>query len=429
MPAGTITLTNNSVVVAGAGTVFDKELKAGDMIVSVVGGVTYTLPVKSVDSATKATLIKAYDGPTQAGAAWSAVPRETLNAITAQLAAETAKALRGMNYDKQNWQQVFSGTGNITVTLPDGSTYTGPAWNSFTTALNKKADQKTVDDLSVKVDKKADADSVVKPGDYGLGLSSGAKIFSTNSQDTLLVNIGATTGLIAMRNNAAIPAPWDIADNSPALFWRTGDTFALFCAGWDSGNIKILTGNLTGGWRQSVTLWNSRNTTVDGNGFIKRASPIVRLANNPNEMTADYLDGFMCAGSVAVNDEATGVHAERISTGVYRITGSLGLAREGWTIEVPQDVNGNRLCFVSTETDDDGTITVTVSQRRFDTDSAMIVAGVPMDIPAGRWIDLRLEMPDKKEASFMATNGGGGGKEKKGLPKAQAAQHWLILRR
>ena len=396
MPVGTITLTNNSAVVAGAGTAFDNELKAGDMIVSVVGGVTYTLPVKSVDSATKATLIKAYDGPTQAGAAWSAVPRETLNAITAQLAAETAKALRGMNYDKQNWQQIFSAPGEATIHLPDGSEFTGPTWNSFTAALNLKAEQKTVDDLSAEVDKKADADSVVRRGDYGLGLSSGAKTFATSSQDTLLVNIGATTGLIAMRNNAAIPAPWDIADNSPALFWRTGDTFALFCAGWDSGNIKILTGNLTGGWRQSVTLWNSRNTTVDGNGFIKKASPIARLSGSPADMSADYLDGFTLAGSVAVNDEATGVQAERISTGVYRITGSLGLANEGWTIEVPQDVNGNRLCFVVTDTAPDGTITVTVSQRRFDIDSAMIVAGAPMDIPVERWIDFRLEMPDKK---------------------------------
>ncbi|VDZ56744.1 Uncharacterised protein [Serratia odorifera] len=175
MPAGTITLTNNSAVVAGAGTAFDNELKAGDMIVSVVGGVTYTLPVKSVDSATKATLIKAYDGPTQAGAAWSAVPRETLNAITAQLAAETAKALRGMNYDKQNWQQIFSAPGEATIRLPDGSEFTGPTWNSFTTALNLKAEQKTVDDLSAEVDKKADADSVVKRGDYGLGLSSGGE--------------------------------------------------------------------------------------------------------------------------------------------------------------------------------------------------------------------------------------------------------------
>lgn len=141
MPAGTLTLTNNSAVVKGTGTAFTTELKAGDFIVSVVGGVTYTLPVKTVDSATQATLIKAYDGPTQAGAAWYAVPRDAMNTITAQLAAETAKALRGLNLDKDNWQQVFSGTGNITVTLPDGSTYTGPAWNSITASLNNKLDK------------------------------------------------------------------------------------------------------------------------------------------------------------------------------------------------------------------------------------------------------------------------------------------------
>ncbi|HGM7713046.1 TPA: tail fiber domain-containing protein [Serratia marcescens] len=141
MPAGTLTLTNNSAVVKGTGTAFNTELKAGDFIVSVVGGVTYTLPVKTVDSATQATLIKAYDGPTQAGAAWYAIPRDAMNTITAQLAAETAKALRGLNLDKDNWQQVFSGTGNITVTLPDGSTYTGPAWNSITASLNNKLDK------------------------------------------------------------------------------------------------------------------------------------------------------------------------------------------------------------------------------------------------------------------------------------------------
>ncbi|MEI7109547.1 tail fiber domain-containing protein [Serratia sp. TMDUHS_CL] len=141
MPAGTLTLTNNSAVVKGTGTALNTELKAGDFIVSVVGGVTYTLPVKTVDSATQATLIKAYDGPTQAGASWYAVPRDAMNAITAQLAAETAKALRGLNLDKNNWQQVFTGTGNITVTLPDGSTYTGPAWNSITASLNNKLDK------------------------------------------------------------------------------------------------------------------------------------------------------------------------------------------------------------------------------------------------------------------------------------------------
>ena len=32
-------------------------------------------------------------------------------------------------------------SGNVTVTLPDGSSFTGPAWNSFTQALNGKADK------------------------------------------------------------------------------------------------------------------------------------------------------------------------------------------------------------------------------------------------------------------------------------------------
>lgn len=171
MPAGTLTLTNNSAVVKGTGTAFNTEMKAGDFIVSVVGGVTYTLPVKTVDSATQATLIKAYDGPTQAGAAWYAVPRDAMNTITAQLAAETAKALRGLNLDKNNWQQVFSGTGNITVTLPDGSTFTGPAWNSFISALNLKADKSEVDKKANKSDlgNSASRDVGVKAGTVAAG--------------------------------------------------------------------------------------------------------------------------------------------------------------------------------------------------------------------------------------------------------------------
>ncbi|CAI1540998.1 prophage tail fiber N-terminal domain-containing protein [Serratia liquefaciens] len=142
-----------------------------------------------------------------------------------------------------------------------------------------------------------------------------------------------------------------------------------------------------------IWLWSEANTTVDSNGFIKKASPIARLSGAPEKMADDYLDGFTLAGNVAVNGEAEGVSGERVSVGVYKVTGSLGFAEEGWNIEVPQDVNGNRLCFVETSTGKDGTIYVKVSKRRFDIDTAAIVAGDPMDIPDGRWIDLRLEMP------------------------------------
>ncbi len=140
MSAGTITLTNGSAIVGGSGTTFTTELAAGDFIVSTVGGVPYTLPVKSVASNTQLTLVSNFTGPTQSGAAWSAVPRVALNMVTAALVAQSAEALRGLNYDKQNWQQVFSASGNLTVKLPDGTTFTGPSWNYLSTQFNSKLD-------------------------------------------------------------------------------------------------------------------------------------------------------------------------------------------------------------------------------------------------------------------------------------------------
>lgn len=145
MSAGTLTLTNNSAVVSGSGTSFTTELAAADFIVVTVGGIPYTLPVKTVDSTTALTLVSNYTGPTQAGAAWYAVPRVAMNLVTAALVAQSAEALRGLNYDKQNWQQLFTAPGNITVKLPDGTSYPGPSWNSLAMSLASKADKTALD--------------------------------------------------------------------------------------------------------------------------------------------------------------------------------------------------------------------------------------------------------------------------------------------
>ncbi|MBL0871854.1 tail fiber domain-containing protein [Serratia nevei] len=141
MPAGTITLKNNSAAVTGSGTAFSTELKANDFIVVTVGQTVYTLGVKSVESNTALTLVRNFDGPSAGGLAWTPIPYGAMVTITAQTHAYTTEAIRGLLLDKNNWQQVFSGTGNITVTLPDGSTYTGPAWNSITASLNNKLDK------------------------------------------------------------------------------------------------------------------------------------------------------------------------------------------------------------------------------------------------------------------------------------------------
>ncbi|MFL6616025.1 MAG: tail fiber domain-containing protein [Pantoea agglomerans] len=151
MPAGTIALTNNSTAVTGTGTSFTTELKANDFVVAVVGGVAYTLGIKSVDSNAALTLAQAYTGPAASGLAWTPVPFGTMTAITAQLAAQVTYAVRGFNLDKANWQQVYSASGNITVTLPDGSQYSGPSWNSVAGSVTGKMDKsQNLNDLSDK---------------------------------------------------------------------------------------------------------------------------------------------------------------------------------------------------------------------------------------------------------------------------------------
>jgi hypothetical protein len=139
MSAGTIALTNNSANVTGTGTAFTTDLKAGDFVVVIVGGVTYTLGVKAITSATALTLVTAYGGPTATGNAWTAVPNATLVGITSQVAADVAKAIRGLNLDKANWQKIFSSDPSVTVTRPDLSTFTGPSWGSLSDSLAGKA--------------------------------------------------------------------------------------------------------------------------------------------------------------------------------------------------------------------------------------------------------------------------------------------------
>ncbi|WP_407190197.1 tail fiber domain-containing protein [Citrobacter amalonaticus] len=201
MSAGTLTLTNNSDLVSGAGTSFSTELTAGDFVVATVGGVTYTLPVKSVEGDTEITLISKYPGPTQQDSAWNAVPRATQNQVTAALVVQSTEALRGLNYDKQNWQAVFSAAGNITVFLPDGTSFSGPSWRSIAETLSTldvdylnqlavqinqdaqqvEADKKTVVNTAEQVSTDAQTASTAATGAQGSAIDAAQS--ETNAED------------------------------------------------------------------------------------------------------------------------------------------------------------------------------------------------------------------------------------------------------
>ena len=201
MSAGTLTLTNNDRYVLGDGTSFLSETNPGDFIVSVVGGVTYTLSVETIDDNSGLSLVSPYSGPTQSGLAWYAVPRQAMNLVTAALVAQSAEALRGLNYDKQNWQQVFSGTGTITVKLPDGTTFTGPAWSSFTTALNNKASKGANSDIT-SLSGLTTALSVGQGG-TGATTSSGART-ALELGNSATRDVGATTGTVCAGDDARL---------------------------------------------------------------------------------------------------------------------------------------------------------------------------------------------------------------------------------
>lgn len=143
---------------------------------------------------------------------------------------------------------------------------------------------------------------------------------------------------------------------------------------------------VNGGWGQWYEIYSSAIMTVDANGFVKKASPIVKLFGS---------------GSSELNEESAGVTTERLSEGVYRLSGSLmGFNSDGaWDIEVPADDNKQPLIWVKSKVEASGDIIVNTYHRTHL--SALKFAqniiegyndGDPIDIPAGRWVDLRVQV-------------------------------------
>ncbi|ECH8480368.1 phage tail protein, partial [Salmonella enterica subsp. enterica serovar Montevideo] len=369
-----------------------------------------------VNNNTSLTLVSVYTGPTQSGAAWSAVPRVALNMVTAALVAQSAEALRGLNYDKQNWQRIFSGTGNITVKLPDGSAWNGPAWNGITTELNKKAN---ASDLGSAASKNTGLNSgdIMTVGSFGIGAKDGAYAFEVNDFGAVQVAMSGS-GLRTYRNNGFLgDGDQSIAQYSPTIWVGTGDTWASLSLPYSpAGKIAVASGSESSGRMVVRLLWDNSNTVVDGNGFIKQASPVVRIFSD---------------GGYETNDESEGVVVTRIQTGEYLIEGCTGLnADAAWGgidggFEIPVDRNKLARIWIDYEVNADGSVLVRTyhrvhpsappfAQNRIgNTDisgmfTETVADGEPVDIPADSFVSVRVEMPEnsiwnkKQEATRIA---------------------------
>ncbi|EPB4989537.1 phage tail protein [Enterobacter hormaechei] len=421
MSAGTLTLTNNSAAVTGSGTAFTTELAVGDFIVVTVGGIPYTLAIKTVNSNTSLTLVSNYTGPTQGGAAWYAVPRVAMNLVTAALVAQSAEALRGLNYDKQNWQRLFSVSGNITVTLPDGSSFTGPSWqymvntvatktngavpvNQGGTGATNAADARSNLDLGNSATR--NVDDQFSPGwaylggaavmaqchrdyrslasydaiaQYPLGMSfgiqSGGNAWGGGS------GVDTYTGMLTLRGwhdfSGGGYVSWQLASTSQGLKYRQ-----------DNGTIQ---GNANVGFSTTHTLYSTQNTTKASDGTLKAASPVIKVFSD---------------GAYQTNDESEGCTVTRMKTGEYLIEGCMGMNSDAeWGgidggFDIPKDRNGQALIWLDYEVNADGSVLVKTFHREYPTAPAFArnsregyADGDPADIPADQFVSVRVEMP------------------------------------
>jgi hypothetical protein len=132
------------------------------------------------------------------------------------------------------------------------------------------------------------------------------------------------------------------------------------------------------GWSDWYEIWHSGNATVDSNGFLVESSPILRLF-------ADRIED---------NGQVESAGFIRKGVGDYSIADTLGFAQQGWYIKTPQDANGNIKVYVEYEYTD-GVINVQTFEPVYE--QGRVTKGAPLDIPEGRWIDLRLHSEESVE--------------------------------
>ncbi|EPA9108400.1 hypothetical protein [Acinetobacter nosocomialis] len=240
------------------------------------------------------------------------------------------------------------------------------------------------------------AGNVMEVGAYGLGGNSiiytgGVNGFASFHTGKSAFYFNNTQGVDVNGKNVPNYASYVVSSLNGGGFFAIGGSttdkriFAVRGVGGDAYPLQL------------VDIWHSGITTIDGNGFIKSASPIVKLF-------ADKID---------LNDEAAEqqITFEKVAIGHYLLKGSTGFAQQGWYIETPKDANGNILFAVLYEQLENGDIEVKTYKKKFDIEQAAIVADLdkPIDITQNRWIDIRLqELPQKEISitppSFQTTN-------------------------
>ncbi|HBB9211349.1 TPA: hypothetical protein JRS25_004123 [Escherichia coli] len=275
-----------------------------------------------------------------------------------------------VNYGTTDWTGVKLYKGNKEYIVIEGS--------SGANTLMQLAYRNTSGNNVAVVDIPKRNGTVALIGDYGLG----ARGLGEPQNISCFQGVPSASVQGFPTNGAGIQSTYQTNRRAQIFMSTQGIVFTRF-------SLRDELVDVTTPWN---TVYSSKNTTIDSNGFYKRASPIIDI--NPN-------------GTFVTNDESEGATVTRISQGEYLIEGVLGFNSDaGWGgadggIEIPLDVNKQPLIWVDAEVKKDGSILVRTYHRthpnapkfaRNDIDGYK--DGDPIDIPDGRFISVRVQMPE-----------------------------------
>lgn len=142
------------------------------------------------------------------------------------------------------------------------------------------------------------------------------------------------------------------------------------------------------------------NVAVDGNGFLKKSSPVVTIYSN---------------GSFETNNESEGVVVERTNPGQYEIKNILGYnSDKAWGVNggivIPKNTNNLELVYIDDRIQPDGSIVIETFHRQhihlperfqnwrlkeiIDGERVFYSDGEQCDLPPDTQIDVRVQMPE-----------------------------------
>ncbi|QBY43455.1 hypothetical protein QE197_08560 [Arsenophonus nasoniae] len=434
---GTVTVVSGSSIVKGTGTKWNSNnplVSPGMLMLIKNGNINYPYMILSVNSDTELTLA---DKPT-----FSATDTTySINLTEPNNNSDAARALVAANtyilYFLQNMDTWMGENGVVELTLPSGKTVKLESIKALQELVEGKADSSAIDEIKETVKGKADAKDVVEisekldkkfdktggeiNGNVQLNAGKinskhGDKVVSHTFQDkdgTLIqmgdFGLGGTT--IYERGNESITGGCGFFSNlgydddrfdgkwgsGIRLQYDKNSFYFLFLDGYGNTWTAIHLAD-----KQSFKLkkqWSENNTTVDGNGFIKKASPIIKIYPN---------------GHFETNDKSEGAIVQRLDTGKYLISRVLGYNSDGaWGVNggvsVPKDINGLELIYVRDKILSNGNIEIQTFHRQhshlpedfqnwrikeiIDGKPTYYIDGEPCDIPPSTWLDVRVEMP------------------------------------